>query len=291
MKEVTLLPVSIKRFMQCCDTSCHIGEDLVLTDFTEFPLPGETRKMQCVFVAICTAGEGRYTMGTVEHKVKPNDVIIVAEGQVLGDIKASKDFRGKALLISHDYLYSIIREVRDVSNLFVISRKRPVLSLSPVDVVAFQRYLEILKAKVEDEGHKFRRQIAGTILATMIYDLCNIIYDGQPGPGLKAQETFETFIRMVEANFRHERRISWYSAQLGISPKTLLEVVKRVSSRTPSEWLDIYTTLEIRLLLRHTAKPIGKIAEDLHFSTQSALGKFFKEQVGMSPKAYRQSEG
>lgn len=158
-------------------------------------------------------------------------------------------------------------------------------------MAAFLNYLAILREKVGDTSHKFRRQIAGTVLATMIYDLSNIITDEQPTTSLKAQETFEAFIRMVEGNFRHERHISWYSGQLGISPKTLLEVVKRVSSRTPSEWLDIYTTLEIRLLLRHTAKPIGQIAEEMHFSTQSALGKFFKEQVGMSPKAYRQFEG
>lgn len=110
--------------MRYCTPTCHIDEDLVLTDFTELPLPGEARKMQCAFAAVCTGGEGRYTVDTVEHKVKPNDVIIVAVGQVLGDIKTSKDFRGSALLISHDYLYSVIREVRDVSNLFVMSRKR-----------------------------------------------------------------------------------------------------------------------------------------------------------------------
>lgn len=277
--------------MQYCEPTCHLNEDLVLTDFTEFPMPGETRRMQCVFAAICTGGEGRYTVDTVEHEVKPNDVIVVAVGQVLGDIKTSKDFRGRALLISHDYLYSVIREVRDVSNLFVMSRKRPVISLTPDQMNMIHGYLEILKKKVNDTGHKFRRQIAGTILATMIYDFSNIFTDEQPATSFKSQETFETFIRMVEANFRHERRISWYSEQLGVSPKTLLEIVKRVSSRTPSEWLDIYTTLEIRLLLRHTAKSIGRIAEDLHFSTQSALGKFFKEQVGMSPKAYRQFEG
>ncbi|MCM1078640.1 MAG: helix-turn-helix domain-containing protein [Bacteroidales bacterium] len=291
MKELTLLPVSIRRFMQYCEPGCHLDEDLVLTDFTEFPLPGEARKMYCVLAAVCTGGEGRYTLGTVEYKVKPNDVIIVAEGQVLGDIKTSDDFRGKALLISHDYLYSVIREVRDVSNLFVISRNRPVISLTQEEVAMFQEYLTQLKSKVGETGHKFRRQVVGMILAAMIYDFCNIITDEQPATSLKSQETFETFIRMVEGNFRHERRISWYSEQLGVSPKTLLEVVKRVSSRTPSEWLDIYTTLEIRLLLRHTAKPIGKIAEDLHFSTQSALGKFFKEQVGMSPNAYRHSDG
>ncbi|MDD6820772.1 MAG: helix-turn-helix domain-containing protein, partial [Paraprevotella sp.] len=90
-----------------------------------------------------------------------------------------------------------------------------------------------------------------------------------------------------ELNFRRERRVSWYSERIGVSSKTLLEMVKRASRRTPNEWLDIYTSLEIRLLLRNTTKTIKEIASDLHFSNQSSLGKFFREHVGMSPKEYR----
>lgn len=291
MKEQDLLPVNIDRLLDRIDVIHHLGNDLVLCKFDDIPWPEENRHMECTFVGLCTAGEGRYSAGAIEHRFQANDVLVVGEGQVLGDIKLSKEMMGDGLLISHEFLYDVIRDVRDVTNLFVFSREHPVISLSFNEVAMFREYITILKQKIDDPNHLFRRQIAGTLLGSMIYDLCNAtrqyIIRGQQRQS-RSQDTFKEFLKLVEANFRGERRVSWYSNKLGMTPKTLLEVVKRVSQRTPNEWLDIYTTLELRLLLRHTDKPVKVIAEELHFGSQSSLGKFFREHVGVSPTEYRQ---
>jgi AraC-like DNA-binding protein len=43
------------------------------------------------------------------------------------------------------------------------------------------------------------------------------------------------------------------------------------------------------MLLKYTGKSIKEIAEIMHFTSQSFLGKYFKEHVGVSPKDYRKS--
>lgn len=292
MNDLNLIAITIERVLQMCSVKHHVGTDLVLCNFDDIPMPEECRQMECTFVGVCLSGEGTYSVGTVKHNVKPNDVLFIGEGQVLGDIKTSKGIVGEAMLISHSLLYEIIHDVHDVTNLFVFAREHPVISLTSNETTMFKDYLSMLAMKMDDESHLFRRQIAGTILATMVYELCNItrrLVTNHNKQQSKSQDVFEKFVKLVEQNFRHERRVSWYSEQLGISPKTLLEMVKRVSQRTPNEWLDIYTTLEIRLLLRHTSKSIKEIADELHFGTQSSLGKFFREHVGISPSNYRQS--
>lgn len=292
MKDINLLPVNIRRALEYCTDCEHIDEDIVMCTFDDVPLPTDNRQMECVLVGLITGGEGRYSVGAVEHQVKANDVIIVGDGQVLGDVQVTKKLSGELLLISHDFLYNVIRDVHDVSNLFVFSREHPVFPLEADEVLMAREYLSLLRMKVKNDRHLFRRQIVGTLLAAMIYELCNSTSTFNAKGSQRqsrSQEVFGRFIKLVEDNFREERRVSWYSQQIGVSPKTLLEMVKRVSQRTPNEWLDIYTTVEIRLQLRHTAKPIGEIARDLHFGTQSSLGKFFKEHVGVSPTSYRQS--
>ena len=94
---------------------------------------------------------------------------------------------------------------------------------------------------------------------------------------------------MLEANFRSERRVSWYAEQLCITPKYLSEAIKKVSKRTPYEWINSYVTRELRVMLKNTNMNIKEIAEALNFPNQSFLGKFFKEHVGMSPSEYRRS--
>lgn len=293
MKQLNLLPISTKRILEQCDIKCHIDEDLVLTRLEDTPLPNDNRHMKCTLVAMCLSGEGSYTVGTIEHSVKANDVIIVGEGQVLGDIKVKKPLKGEMILISQEFLHDVIRNVRDVTNLFVFSREHPVLSLTPKDVAMFKEYLRVLSLRVGDKTHVFRRQITGTMLASMIYDLCNVIrhtVKTMPQSQSRAQELFEKFIVLVERNFRKTRNVGWYSERMGITSKTLLETVKRVSNKTPNEWIDVYTILELRLLLKNTSKSIKEISEELGFGSQSSLGKFFREHVGMSPTAYRQSK-
>lgn len=106
----------------------------------------------------------------------------------------------------------------------------------------------------------------------------------------RADIIFTEFIRLVEGNFKSERRVSWYAEQMCITPKYLAETVKQVSRRTPNEWIDNYVTLELRLRLKNSSKSIKEIATDMHFPNQSFLGKYFKEHVGLSPSSYRKEQ-
>ena len=62
-----------------------------------------------------------------------------------------------------------------------------------------------------------------------------------------------------------------------------------MSKSKPTDWIDDYVTLEIKLMLKNTTKSIKEIAQELNFSSQSFLGKYFKDRVGVSPKEYRKN--
>ena len=148
----------------------------------------------------------------------------------------------------------------------------------------------MLKEKMRATDNKFRRDIVRTLILAMFYDLSNVIVRLQESESKKqtrADSIFTQFIRLVELNFRKERRVGWYAEQLCITPKYLSETVKNVSNRTPNEWIDSYVSLELRVLLKSTTKSIKEISDDMNFPNQSFLGKFFREHVGVSPSAYR----
>ena len=124
----------------------------------------------------------------------------------------------------------------------------------------------------------------------MFYDMSNVIWRVEQAggtPQTRADAIFAQFIRLLQENFRTERRVSWYADQLTITPKYLSEVVKQVSKRTTNEWIDSYVVLEIRVMLRNSTKSIKQICNELNFPNQSFLGKYFKEHVGMSPSEFR----
>ncbi len=271
--------------------SC-IGDHLALfSRFEDVPLASDTRKMCCFFVAFCTEGSACYTVDTKEQLVRKNDVIVINDGQVISGYQLSDDCRGVAILASNDFFPEVIKEVHEISRLFLFAYSNPVFNLTEEKAKIFMEYFDVIKSKVDDTNHHFRTEMTMSLLKAMIYDIGNEIYQKQLNTPkrTRAEAIFNDFIILVKDNFKHERRVGWYGDQLHITPKYLCETVKHISRRTPNDWIDYYVTLEIRVLLKSTTMSIKEIAERMHFPNQSFLGKYFKEHVGMSPSKYRRS--
>ena len=95
--------------------------DLLLYDQTTgLPLLRETSKMKCLLLAICTEGEVEYTVDTVVHKVSKNDILIVSEGQVMGDYKIAPETKGVCLLLSYDFFQEVVSNIRELTTLFLL---------------------------------------------------------------------------------------------------------------------------------------------------------------------------
>lgn len=63
--------------------------------------------------------------------------------------------------------------------------------------------------------------------------------------------------------------------------------MRSISGRTVNGHIADLLFTEARRLLDCTDYPIKQIADLLGFADQASFGKFFKEQTGISPKAYR----
>ena len=272
--------------------SVFLDDDLLLTErINEAPMPTEPRRMNFILIGLCTKGEVMYQLDTQKQVIKPGDILIVSDRHVVDSYRHSNDMEGLCIMMSVHFFREIIQNVSDVSSLFLFSRQNPVMSLEQKEIETFKEYFQVIKQKICDQGNHFRKDLIKTLLLAMFYDLSNIIYRVQYNdkPQTRADAIFTHFIKLVEKNYRQERRVGWYAAQLNITPKHLSETVKNASRRTPNEWIDDYVTLELRVLLKNSTKTIKEIAQELNFPNQSFLGKFFKEHVGVSPSKYRKS--
>ncbi len=272
--------------------SLSLGSDLILTEhINEAPMPTEPRRMNFILIGLCTKGQVLYQLDTQQMTINPGDILIVSEHRVVDHYEHTPDMEGLCIMMSPAFFQEIIKDVKDISSLFLFTRTHPVLELTPKENAIFKEYFIALMRKIKDQDNHFRRDLIRTLLLAMFYDLSNMIYRVQNDDRhqTRADIIFTNFIKLVEQNFRHERRVSWYAQELCITPKYLSESIKNVSHRTPNEWINNFVTMELRVMLKNSTKNIKEIAEELHFPNQSFLGKFFKEHVGMSPSRYRRS--
>ena len=292
MNNIGFRDITVDYAIRMCSGTYIKGDILLIDEMANLPLPKEPRRMQCLLVGMCLKGSARYYVDTVEHVVEPGDLIIINQGRVTHDCTMTPDCRGIGIIIDYNFFKETIKSVHELSSLFLFARNHPLFRL-PEDRANFIRDTFFqMKDKISEPDNHFRRQMVQSLFLTMVYEMCNVIYTAQvknDGCNSRSEEIFTKFLLLVEANFRTERRVGWYSEQLCISPKYLSETIKMVSKRTPSEWIDSYVTMELRMLFRNTQKSIKEIAQELNFSNQSFLGKYFKEHVGMSPSEYRRS--
>lgn len=270
----------------------NIGDDLILLeDMSKLPIPNEPRRSEHIIVGLCLQGEAHFTIDAKERKLKANELIIIQKDRVTANFNFSKDIKGIAMIWSKEYFDDMVKDIKELSSLFLFSRMRAVVSLTPEEVADVNVFFKLIQNKVKDNENHFHKEIVQTLIMSLIYVVSNAIHRMQSSlmscPNKRSQDIFVRFITLVEENFKHERRVGWYAEQISITSKYLSETVKMVSQRTPNEWIDNYVVREIRVQLRNSTKSIKEIAEDMNFPSQSFLGKYFKERIGMSPKEYR----
>ena len=65
--------------------------------------------------------------------------------------------------------------------------------------------------------------------------------------------------------------------------------MKNLTGFTAVEWIERYVVLEAKVMLKASNLNIQQISDELNFPSQSFFGKYFKKNVGMSPKEFRNS--
>ena len=269
----------------------YMTDGLILTDrINEAPIPQSSTRLNFILMAMCKKGKAQYSIDTRQQVVKPGDLMFVSERHVIDNYEASPDFECLCIMLTTEYYHGFVQDVKNVSSLLLFSMNNPVVPLTNKEIQVFTNYFETIREKMADTNHHYRSPLIKALLLAMFYDMSNVIYRVERQGNRKhtrAEAIFANFIRLLEENFRTQHRVSWYAEQLCITPKYLSEIVKKISLRTPNEWIDSYVILEARVLLKNTTKSIKEITDELNFPNQSFLGKYFKEHVGVSPSEYR----
>ena len=74
---------------------------------------------------------------------------------------------------------------------------------------------------------------------------------------------------------------------LNVSPNHLNKMVRRLTSKSPSQWIEEAVIKEAKMLLRNTEMPLGEIAASLGIMDQSYFSRMFRKSEGISPSQYR----
>lgn len=92
---------------------------------------------------------------------------------------------------------------------------------------------------------------------------------------------------LLEQNFRQQRALSHYAAQLAVTPARLNGACKARAGRTASELLYERIVIEAKRYLVYTESSVAQVAHLTGFDDPAYFNRFFAQRVGIAPGAFR----
>ena len=256
---------------------------------------------ECCGLFLCTGGEVDILFGDQTYRLQRGDMYIYVPSTIVRLLHRTEEAEGIMVEIDLAFILPLATASLSVENLLNL-RHAPCTKL---DEPQFQHLLSLaqtLQQRIEQahfdelalQQRVLMQDILKSMAQTMFYEVINAYYANRPLyplPQGKKDLVFHHFMLALFRHYRTEREVNFYAAQQHIDARYFSTIIKEKSGTTPQQWIVQMVITEARQLLEASDLSIKEVAAKLNFPTQSFFGKYFKQYVGLSPKAYREQRG
>lgn len=279
-----LLRESIRYGKFCClkeiDTDTYM-------DIFKYPI-----RIDAFVFVVCSSGQIELTYNQYNLTLPANSMFLYKPGTLI-QLNAFEPSRLSIMVFTRKFIDELGIKLDNVPLQYNIITEHQVSSLSDKTCVQLKSLMSMTADFVGlDKFNIYQKELVDASFRTLIYRAMyelNSQYGKSSATFIPAQENshFDNFMRLLEENYRRHHSIKFYSEKMNLSPKYLSMMIKKVSGKLATEWIDEYVILEAKNLIKYSSMSIQEISYSLNFPNQSFFGKYFKRHTGLSPKAYR----
>lgn len=236
-----------------------------------------------------TAGCGDYYIDFECYRIRPKTLFFIAPGQV-HYWESTESISGYAIPFEDElfHLYGtrtffesldLFEVIGGTSTLYIPERKA-----ETIDRIVDQIYAEYSGNQV---GRK--EAVASLLQLLLIQAQRAITVSGDfQSPRRAGEELTRNFLKLMDEQITTDYHLQTYAEQLEVTAGHLTEVVKEELGVPAGKLLRQRLVLEAKRWLVHTDLTVEQITEKLSFNTPSYFGRFFKREVGRTPRAFRE---
>mgnify|MGYP000915815819 FL=1 len=270
-----------------------MGECIAANSASEMEIFRFPSRLNALIIGVGTEGETSLTSNLQEFRLKKDSLFIFSPKHIL-QVQSNNRFKAHLIVIAPDFLKRINIDTKRMMPLFLQFGSLPCMELTHAESQSLRSFISMVEQELKGSETDFSSEIIGGLIAATIYKVGDILthylteHPEVDSPiHNRAEEYFRQFTELLGEHYKHERSVGFYARQLCITPKYLTTLIKRISGKSVSEWIDNYVILEAKTLLKYSNMSVQEIAYYLNFPNQSFFGKYFKNHTGMTPTAYR----
>lgn len=258
--------------------------------------PDDTFTPEFNIVMYSHGGEAELSVEGRDYTLTKKCMSVFRSGQSVHIQKTSPSFRTNVLVIGGD-----IGQELSVSSVFLglfILDETPVIRVTSEYAEASTLFFGAMERVIRFSENPYKNECVLSLLRAFFYSTgyylnkalrfdCSDLYRLSVEHQQDKASLITRFINLVEANAQRNRKMSFYSDQLGYNPKYLSSVVKKETGMSGQDLIDQYAILSAMAKIAYSHKSIKEISNEMEFPSQSDFGKFFKRMTGQSPLSYK----
>lgn len=240
-------------------------------------------------IILCTGGRKELQINFADYTLTPGSLAFLYPNSMWRPLATSSDFEAYYFSIQGNSAkeWNAFIDLDTVFSLSSYIAKHPHTQLSLDETQVMTQYLNLLKSRYEANAQAI---IIRFILSAFTLELNRIFTAREKSDRSKIsrqEDILWKFLTLLKQYHKEERTVNFYADKMCISPKHLSSVIKQMSHKTAHEIIADFVTMTAKRLLKTTTMSIQEISDELNFANQSFFGKFFKQNTGQPPSAYR----
>jgi AraC-like DNA-binding protein len=266
-----------------------VGDDIMfIRNATTLPCYEYPIKPGCVMSVHCFGGSAELSINMTDWKLEKEQSLTVQSDNMIQFHSVNDDFTAMIAFISVKLFDSFELDNKLKTSTYIYSRKVPVRQLKQADTEVMKNYYSMLELVAGMHDNPYQLQIMKMLFLANFYITANLpeIRDFVETTHSRTEQYFEKFHDLLLLHYRQSKDVKFYAEKMCLNAKYLSSLIKDISQKTASEWIDGYVMLEAKALLKLKDATIQEISDHLGFPDQSTFGKYFKRHAGVSPKEY-----
>ena len=266
--------------------------DMVVVDSLDAFRQMEQADEGMILSMIVVAGRLRLTFGGRPIEVGKSDILICPPRSVLADFRRSRGFHGLLFGMSYaKFQKTVGASGGRLWSVMMYAMEHPVFHMNSAEMSIASHFFYLFEEKLAGLRDYYYKEVMQSLMTAAFYEVSIIVERNMKyGRGVLFQQkdlVFRRFLELLTVSEGRRGSVADYARQLCITPKYLSAAVKQASGKTAMEWIHGYMLDAISHELRFSDRSIKEIAVGFGFNNLSTFGKFVREHLGQSPRAYR----
>jgi len=227
-----------------------------------------------------TRGQGTYCIAQQKGLVGHNHLLFIKPGQ-LNNIQLTEETEGYAISFNSLFLDAADSDATAGYGSFYQVFARNQTIAAGAEPEEMQSIMAIMMREFS-RNHLFRREILKQYFKIFLMYLSAQLDHSQLPRQTRNEAILESFMALLEKNFRTKKMVADYADALSVTPNYLNEVIKKTTGYSAGHHIRQRVAQEAKRQAVYSNSCMKGIAYDLGFYDMAHFSKFFKNATGMN---------